>query len=84
MTTTRNAIRVVVRGLPLPEGAHFSVGELRVLIVTRAKSAEWPETALEKGDLDGVVWVSPEHAFAAAEELHRDGHIIAVRLDLTV
>jgi hypothetical protein len=81
--TTRTAIRVVVRGMPLPEGAQFNVGDLRVLIVTRARAGEWPESVIEKGDLDGVVWVKPEQAFAAAARLQDDDHIVAVRLDLT-
>ncbi len=81
-TTTRNTIRVVVRGMPLPEGAQFSVGELRVLIVRRAKPSDWPDSVIEKGDLDGVVWVLPEDAFGAAAKLRDDEHIVAVRLDL--
>lgn len=82
-TTTRTAIRVVVRGMPLPEGAQFKVGELRVLIVTRAKATDWPEVAIEKGDLDGVVWVTPEDALGAAARLQDDDHIVTVRVDLS-
>lgn len=82
-TDTRSAIRVVVRGLPLPEGGKFKIGDLSVLIVARAKAADWPESTIDKGDLDGVVWVAPELAFTAAAALQDDEHIIAVRVDLS-
>jgi hypothetical protein len=82
-TATRSAIRVVVRGLPLPEGGKFQIGDLSVLIVARARAADWPESTIDKGDLDGVVWVAPELAFASAAELQKDEHIIAVRVDLS-
>jgi hypothetical protein len=81
-TSTRNAIRVVLRGLPLPEGGHFTIGDLRVLVIARAKPTDWPDTELQKGDLDGVVWVGPEDAFTAAAALQADSHIVAVRVDV--
>ena len=79
-TTTRTVINVVVRGLPLPEGGRFNAGEFRVLIVRRSRPADWPGVALEKGDLDGIVWVRPEEAFHAAAELQKTQHIVAVRV----
>jgi hypothetical protein len=81
-TTTRSAIRVVVRGKPLPMGAVFTIGDQRVLIVRRARPSDWPERSIEKGDLEGLVWSAPEDAFGAAATLQKDKHVIALRIEV--
>lgn len=82
ITSMRSMIRVVVRGLPLPEGGNFFVDDLRIVIVRRAKASDWPDTPIEQGDLDGVVWIRPEDAFRAAATLQEHGKVIAVRVEL--
>ena len=81
-TKARAAIRLVVRGVPLPDGGNFNVGDLRVLIISRAKPSEWPDAELQRGDLEGVVWVAPVETFRAAATLQASERVVAVRGDI--
>jgi hypothetical protein len=75
------AIRAVLRGVPLPEGGRYRVGAHELLILGRAKAADWPDADVEKGDLETVVWCIPAEYGAVAAELLANDRIISVRVD---
>lgn len=82
IATTRSAtVRAVVRGLPLGEGARFSVAGVDLLVLTRAKAAQWPEVELRAGDLEAVAWVAPDQTDRVADALLADQRVVAVHLD---
>ena len=74
---------MVLRGLPLPDGGRFTIGDLALLVVGPAQASQWPDAELVRGDLDAVVWVSPEDAFRAAATLHANERVVAVRFDVS-
>jgi hypothetical protein len=75
------AVRALVRGVPLPEGARYRVGTRELLILGRAKAAEWPDADVEKGDLDSIIWCLPADYGAVAAELLANDRVIAVRVE---
>ena len=80
-TRVHSTLRVVIRGFPLGEGAKCKVAGHDLLVLSRARPAEWPDAELVKGDLEAVVWTRPEDADAAADALLTDPRVISVRLE---
>ena len=62
-------MRVLVRGLPLPEGARHELAGQMVLSMGRSKPSRW----------DGVVWTSAPDAAAAIKALEAHAKVVAVR-----
>lgn len=80
-TSAQVTIRVLLRGLPLPEGARAQVGSQSVLVTGRAQAGRWGEVAIEKGDLEGVVWAVPERLNAVLEDLRTSDRVRVAVLD---
>lgn len=78
-TSARVTLRVLVRGLPLPEGARHELAGQTVLIMGRSKPSRWTGIQVERGDLDGVVWTSVADAASALEALEAHPKVVAVR-----
>ena len=72
-------MRVLVRGLPLPEGARHELAGQTVLIMGRSKPSRWGGVVVERGDLDGVVWTSATDAAAVIKTLEAHAKVVAVR-----
>ncbi|MBI2388076.1 MAG: hypothetical protein HYV09_00545 [Deltaproteobacteria bacterium] len=82
LATTRSAtLRAVLRGLPLGEGARFAIAGVELLVLSRAKAAQWPDIELRSGDLEAVAWVAPDQTDRVADALLADPRVIAVRFD---
>jgi len=80
-TRVHSTVRAVLRGFPLPEGAKCVVNGLELLVIGRAKSDDWPETELDRGDLEAVIWTKPDDAERVADALLTDKRVISVRMD---
>ena len=80
-TGVHSTLRVVVRGFPLGEGGKCNVGGIDLLVLARAKAADWPDVELVKGDLETVVWTTPAEADRVADALLADSRVISVRVE---
>jgi hypothetical protein len=80
-TRIHSTLRVVIRGFPLGEGAKCKVAGFELLVLRRAKSAEWPDIEIVKGDLEAVLWTAPGEADGAADALLGDERVRSVRLE---
>jgi hypothetical protein len=79
-TSARVTLRVLVRGLPLPEGARHELAGQMVLIMGRSKASRWADVAVERGDLDGVVWTTASEATDVMERLRAHSKVVAVTI----
>jgi len=80
-TRVHSTLRVVVRGFPLGEGGKCNVGGVDLLVLTRAKAADWPDVELAKGDLETVAWTTPAEANRLADTLLADPRVVSVRVE---
>ncbi|GAC1363481.1 MAG: hypothetical protein NVSMB47_15270 [Polyangiales bacterium] len=71
-------LRVLVRGVPLGEGASFELGGRRALVMRRSKPSHWPDIVVERGDLEAVVWADPAHVTEVMSSLATDRRVVAV------
>ena len=78
-TNVRVSLRVLLRGLPLPEGARHPIAGHPVLVIGRAKAAAWPGVEFDKGDLEGVVWTTSDESEDVASALRANARVVAVR-----
>jgi hypothetical protein len=82
-TTAQITLRVLVRGLPLPEGARHEMAGHMVLIMGQSKPSRWTGVEVQRGDLDGVVWTTASETAKVTEQLEAHSKVIAVRMATT-
>lgn len=81
-TRVHSALRVVIRGFPLGEGAKCVVAGQQLLVLKRAKREDWPDATLDRGDLEAVLWTTPGDADRIAETVLADERVISVRVEV--
>jgi hypothetical protein len=77
-TSAQVALRVLLRGFPLGEGAVLQIAGHRATITQRAKPSQWPGHAVERGDLEAVIWCDPRHVSSTMGSLATERRVIAV------
>ena len=77
-TSAQVALRVLLRGFPLGEGATLEIAGHRATITQRAKPSQWPSVAVERGDLEAVIWCDPRHVAATMGALATERRVLAV------
>jgi hypothetical protein len=77
-TSAQVALRVLLRGFPLGEGASLEIAGHRATITQRAKPSQWPGVSVEKGDLEAVIWCDPRHVAATMGSLATEKRVVAV------
>jgi hypothetical protein len=77
-TAAQVALRVLLRGFPLGEGATLEIAGHRATITQRAKPSQWPSVEVEKGDLEAVIWCDPNHVAATMASLATERRVLAV------
>jgi len=77
-TNAQVPLRVLLRGLPLGEGASVEIAGHRALVTQRAKPSQWPGVAVERGDLEAVIWCDPRHVAATMGALATEKRVLAV------
>ena len=80
-TAVQASIHLVIRGLPLPEGARCEIEGYSLLVVGTAAAADWPDDELQQGDLVAVCWCDPREATSVVDNLWGSRNVIAVRRD---
>jgi len=80
-TSVQVAVRMLVRGLPLPEGVKWKLEGYQVLITGRARAEDWPNERVERGDLDSVLWCAPREAPSIVENIRTSPNVIAVKFE---
>ena len=78
-TSARVTLRVLVRGLPLPEGARHELSGQTILIMGRSKPSRWIGVEVQRGDLDGVAWSSAADVESVIDALQAHPKVVAVR-----
>lgn len=77
-TGSQVPLRVLLRGFPLGEGATLEIAGHRAIVTQRAKPSQWPGVAVEKGDLEAVIWCDPRHVAATMGALATEKRVLAV------
>lgn len=80
-TSVQIAIRVLVRGLPLPEGVSWRLSGYQILITGRASAANWAPGQVHFGDLEAVLWCDPREAPAIVENLRTSPNVVATQFE---
>jgi hypothetical protein len=74
-------VRAVLRGVPLADGAISMVRDVKLIVIARAKAADWPDVELEPGDLETITWSTPAESAAVATTLLASERVISVRVE---
>ena len=77
-TSAQVALRVLLRGFPLGEGATLHIAGHQATVTQRAKPSQWAGIAVEKGDLEAVIWCPPRQVDAAMGALATERRVVAV------
>jgi predicted pyridoxine 5'-phosphate oxidase superfamily flavin-nucleotide-binding protein len=77
-TSAQVALRVLLRGFPLGEGASLQIAGHRATVTQRAKPSQWPAIAVERGDLEAVIWCDPRHVAETMQALATERRVLAV------
>lgn len=77
-TGSQVPLRVLLRGFPLGEGATLQIAGSSAIITQRAKPSQWPGVAVEKGDLEAVIWCDPRNVAATMGSLATEERVLAV------
>lgn len=80
-TAIRMTVRAVLRGVPLAEGASFKVSDVTLIVIARAKAADWPDVELELGDLETITWSTLSESAAVASALLESEQVVTVRVE---
>jgi hypothetical protein len=80
-TTQQITVRALLRGVPLPEGAHYRVGDQQILILARAKGSDWPDVEVEKGDLEGILWCASTTYGQISGALLTSDRVVSLRVE---
>ena len=78
-TAIQASIHVVVRGLPMAEGAKFELQGYSLAVIGRASPKDWPDDELQPEDLVAVLWCDPREATSVVDNLWGSRNVIAVR-----
>ena len=77
-TSAQVALRVLLRGFPLGEGAVLQIAGHKATITQRARPSQWSGHTVERGDLEAVIWCDPRHVAATMGALATERRVIAV------
>ncbi len=78
-TATHATIMLLLRDVPLSDGAQTSVAGYVVTIVGDARPRDWPDHDLHAGDRSGVIWAEPRDVPSTIDNLVCDPHVVAAR-----
>ncbi|GAC1394108.1 MAG: hypothetical protein NVSMB47_02570 [Polyangiales bacterium] len=82
-TTRRASLRVLLRGLPIPDQAtRLRLHGHMVLVLGRAAASGWAEGVVQPGDVEGMIWTTAAEIQAQVAGLLGKPGIVAVRGDL--
>ena len=82
-TSARMQVRVLVRGVPLGEGATFDLAGSSALVTAvvsqrSKKMVQWPGVEVELGDLEAIFWVEPADLPALRTRLNDEKRVVAI------
>jgi hypothetical protein len=77
-TQAQVALRVLLRGFPLGEGATVQIAGHRATVTHHAKPSQWAAHTVERGDLEAVIWCDPRHVASTMASLATERRVIAV------
>jgi hypothetical protein len=74
-------VRALLRGVQLPDGASVRIGDVRLLMMSRAKAADWPDVEVVPGDIETITWSTPSESANVAASLLEDERVVSVRVE---
>ena len=80
-TSIRVTVRAVLRGVELPDGGSVRIGEVRLIMMSRAKADDWPDVEIAPGDLETITWSTPSDSAPIAASLLEDERVVSVRVE---
>jgi hypothetical protein len=78
VTHAQVALRVLLRGFPLGEGATVQIAGHRATVTHHAKPSQWAGHTVERGDLEAVIWCEPRNVASTMASLATERRVIAV------
>jgi hypothetical protein len=77
-------VRALVRGVSVPEGTSFKLADVTLIVMARAKAADWQDVGVERGDLETITWSTLSESAAVAATLLDEERVVSVRVESPV